>query len=465
MKIDRTGNATLRNRYFGIGMEKLDRDAFDPNGLYDKIAALGVKWIRLQSGWAKTEKKKGEYDFLWLDEIVENLIKRDLTPWICLCYGNPLYNERAKKIFGGVGCPPLSPESAEAWKRYCAEVAKRYRGKAEWFEVWNEPEGLWDGKCEPSAYTAFCKETTKAVKVGNPEAKIIVGSVASIDPTFLTACIECGIGDGASALSYHAYTYDERTFASLNAYYANACREKGLNVHIIHGESGSQSRNGGNGAFKGFSTDPEKQAKHLLRQMVTDRLSGAYFSSYFTATDMHENLLAKAGKPVKQHGYFGLLSAKFDKNGIACAPFEPKLSYYALQNVCAFFTEEAKMTTMPFWIEKKRDDKSKGLVRAIKKLFSKKIGGYWQDKRADRLFTACVEQNNEKTFVYWESTDLLNRKHFSSTMKVTFFETGKPCLVDLLTGEISDVQHEKQGERIICKLPVKDYPLAVVFKK
>ena len=27
----------------GLGMEKLDRDAFDPEKVYDKVAALGVK--------------------------------------------------------------------------------------------------------------------------------------------------------------------------------------------------------------------------------------------------------------------------------------------------------------------------------------------------------------------------------------------------------------------------------------
>ena len=43
----------------GLGFEKLDRDVFDPENAYDKVAELGVKWIRLQSGWAKTEKVKG----------------------------------------------------------------------------------------------------------------------------------------------------------------------------------------------------------------------------------------------------------------------------------------------------------------------------------------------------------------------------------------------------------------------
>lgn len=50
----------------GLGLEKLDRDLFDPSGVYDKLGALGVKWIRLQSVWCRTEKEKGVYDFSWL---------------------------------------------------------------------------------------------------------------------------------------------------------------------------------------------------------------------------------------------------------------------------------------------------------------------------------------------------------------------------------------------------------------
>ena len=33
----------------GIGFEKLDRAVFDPSKAYDKVAAIGVKWICLQS--------------------------------------------------------------------------------------------------------------------------------------------------------------------------------------------------------------------------------------------------------------------------------------------------------------------------------------------------------------------------------------------------------------------------------
>lgn len=88
-----------KNSRFGVGMEKLDRDAFSYHGKIEKIGELGVKWIRLNSGWEKTEKREGIYDFSWLDEIVDSIIQNGMEPWICLGYGNPLYCEQAKEVF------------------------------------------------------------------------------------------------------------------------------------------------------------------------------------------------------------------------------------------------------------------------------------------------------------------------------------------------------------------------------
>ena len=94
----------------GIGFEKLDRDVFDPEKAYPHLEKIGVKWARLQSGWLRTEKEKGVYDFSWLDPIVDKIISLEIEPWLCLCYGNPLYTEKAKEYFGAVGIAPVDTE-------------------------------------------------------------------------------------------------------------------------------------------------------------------------------------------------------------------------------------------------------------------------------------------------------------------------------------------------------------------
>ena len=53
-------------------------------------------------------------------------IARGLRPWMCLCYGNGLYDEAAAKVFGAVGCPPIKTEEQKAaWHRYVATAVAR----------------------------------------------------------------------------------------------------------------------------------------------------------------------------------------------------------------------------------------------------------------------------------------------------------------------------------------------------
>ena len=48
---------------FTLGCETLDRDFADYDQYKKYIVPLGIKTIRLQGGWAKTEKVPGTYDF------------------------------------------------------------------------------------------------------------------------------------------------------------------------------------------------------------------------------------------------------------------------------------------------------------------------------------------------------------------------------------------------------------------
>ena len=57
-----------------IGCETLDRDYADYQKYKEYLEPLGMRYIRLQAGWAKTEKVKGVYEYcnlhgLWKTEI------------------------------------------------------------------------------------------------------------------------------------------------------------------------------------------------------------------------------------------------------------------------------------------------------------------------------------------------------------------------------------------------------------
>ncbi|MBO4341101.1 MAG: beta-galactosidase, partial [Bacteroidales bacterium] len=63
-----------RPSFWSVGCETLDRDFAQFDSFIEYMGETGVGYARLQSGWAKCEpKKKGKYDFAWLDHQVDGL--------------------------------------------------------------------------------------------------------------------------------------------------------------------------------------------------------------------------------------------------------------------------------------------------------------------------------------------------------------------------------------------------------
>ena len=442
----------------GIGFEKLDRAVFDPSKAYDKVAATGVKWIRLQSGWARTEKQKGVYDFSWLDDIIDNLVTRGLKPWLCLCYGNGIYDEDAAKVFGAVGCPPIkTDEQVNAWHDYVVALVKRYHGRCQWYEIWNEPDGKWCWKhgVNPTEYGNFCIATAKAVKEADPDAKIIIGSQCHINNMEWTMEVfETGAASYADAFTFHAYSaHEEFNFPSVRALRALA-KSYNPNIQIIQGETGTQSRSDGAGALRGGAWTPLKQAKFLARHFMTDFMCDVMFASYFSCMDMIEALNGTVGDKSSylDYGYFGVLGADFDENGVATGEYTPKLSYYALQTVASLFREEFSLADLP--IQSFVVDSNRVL-------------------RKDDLFTGDVfsqgfrKPNGSSAFVYWKSTELLTTSYESTISLEIATLPQKMELIDLVDGtvyEIPEKQIERHGKFVkLLNIPLRDYPLLLAF--
>ena len=449
----------VKSSQLGIGFEKLDRNVFDPEKAYDKVAALGVKWVRLQSGWQRTEREKGVYDFAWLDDIVDNLIRRGMVPWICLCYGNDLYTEAAKTVFGAVGCPPIfTEEERAAWHNYVKATTEHFKSRVEYYEVWNEPDGqhCWKHGVDPEEVSAFTVATANAAREGDKNAKIIGGVVCTvISMDFVSDMLASnGMGSAIDALSYHRYTPDE-FYAQRDARALRAlCDLYNPGIELIQGESGTQSSSKGAGALRGGAWTPWKQAKYLLRHRIADFQCGLKFTSHFTAVDMIEALNGTVGdkQSYLDYGYFGVLSADFDENGFATGDYSPKPAYYALQNLASVFAEDFKAADLPILF---RPMKSPRMLD--------------MDFREKSLMWAGFKRNNgAAAFAYWNSADLMTTD-FESTITLDLCSLkGELHLIDLMDGTIYDIP-ESMIEPVrsttirLKNIPIKDYPLLLTI--
>lgn len=455
-EISQKNSKDIKFSKIGLGFEKLDRDAFDPSKCYDKISALGVKWARIQSGWAKTEKEKGVYDFSWLDAIVNSLIEHGLKPWMCLCYGNGLYSDLAAQTFGCVGVPPINTSEAEkAWENYVKATVKHYEGRIDTFEIWNEPDGIWCWKTGVNATELgiFTSKTSRYIKEVNKDAYVIGGVMCEKQLTYLNEALKAGLADNLDAISFHEYTPDESSVCQTVASYKSLASAYGKELEIIQGESGSQSRSGGCGAVHTGAWTQLKQAKQLLRHAVADLSADVKFTSYFSCMDMFEALNGTVDNPdsYKDFGYFGVLGADFDEDGHATGTYTPKLSYRALQVIASLFCEDLHLYDVPVIMH---PEYSPRVFENDANILNIKYQGFRKD-------------NGSYAFVYWSPTNIMTTDYESTiSLEIACFDN-KPKIVDLMDGsiyEMPEAMYEKDdfGTYRISHLPIKDYPMMIM---
>lgn len=440
----------------GIGFEKLDRAVFDPNKAYDWLAAIGVKHIRLQSGWMRTEKERGVYDFSWLDEIVDRLISDGMQPWLCLCYGNPLYSEAAKEVFGAVGIPPIgSEEEKTAWRNYVKATVLHFRGRICEYEVWNEPDGkhCWKHGVSGAEYGRFAADTARAVKEADPGAKVYVGALCNANLPFICEAADEGMLELADALTYHCYTPFDRVMRDqLVTLKALAGRLK-PGLAVIQGESGAQSRAGGHGALKTGGWTEDKQVRFMARHLVTDLYFGAEFASYFSTMDMIEALNGTNGDAASylDYGYFGVLAANFDEKGFAVGEYTPKPSYRTLQVLASVFEGDIRPCVLPVQ------------PRPVK---SPLVFG--DDVTDFSLVTYSFERpDGTAATVFWNATDLMSVNFCGTESFRIGGMTRDIRLIDLCDGSVyavpDSVVEEVPGGYTLKNFPLTDRPMMIEF--
>ncbi len=444
----------------GIGFEKLDRNVFDPSKAYDKVAALGVKWVRVQSGWQRTEKKKGVYDFSWFDDVVNNLYDRGMKVWVCLCYGNQLYTEAAKNYFGAVGCPPIfTNEEKEGWANYVTALVNRYKDKVEYYEIWNEPDltGFWKHGVNATEYGQFAVDTAKAVKQADPKAKIIGFGTTFINLPYIGKAFETtDIATWIDAVSFHRYHAREKSaLGDIDALRA-LCNQHNPSLQIIQGESGGQSFSGGAGALTGAAWTPDRQARHLLRNRMVDLMADILFTSHFTAVDMVEAIYGLAGdvSTYLDYGYFGVLAAEFDDQGRSIGTYGQKPAYYALQTLASIFSGNYERAPLPI---------------SYKQLDSRRLLG--KDVDDTLLFTASFKRSGSgAAFAYWNGTELLSST-YEGTISFSIAGLSRDVrLIDLMDGKIYQlaedmIESSDEYSFLLKNLPIKDYPMLLSFSR
>jgi len=416
---------------WSVGAETMDRDYTVYANWKQYLGPLGVKKARIQSGWAKTEKEPGKYDFAWFDEIVDDMVSQGVEPWICLCYDNPLYPHYPKTEQLD---SPEAQTDAKAWERYVAAVVNRYKAHVDEWEVWNEAELSLKVPNYVEVYADLLVRTATVVRREQPQGQVIgfassgTGSREDWVKLVLEGVKQRGAIDLIDQVSYHPYSYNPdsayRNVGKLRAR-VGAFSDK---LTIRQGENGAPSRGGSYGAIAKYDWNEERQAKWALRRLLGD-LGRDIPSSYFSICDM---------RYPSRTNTKGLLAINDDKT-----VHHVKTAYSAIQNLTALFDDSlGRITDL--------DARLEGDLTADQCA----IFGY---RAADGLPLVALWRSTSNPGAHPDIAQV--------RLSVKAVQFNDPVWADLLTGRVYEMKaglFETTAEGTVFKnLPVYDSPIVV----
>ena len=435
----------IKSSNWAVGAETMGREYTLYANWKKYLGPLGVKRARIQSGWAKTEQEKGKYDWAWLDAIIPDMVEQGVRPWVCLCYGNPIYPGGGGTGLGGGF--PSTPESKRAWEAFVDAFVQRYQDQVVEWEVWNEPKG---GVKQVPDYADLVVRTSEVIRKRQPAAHIMVAAGGSFDIPYVDKLLgllkEQGKLHLVNEVVYHPYSYNPDSSYVRVAELRKVVKSYSDKITLRQDENGAPSQRGSFGALAKYDWTEEYQAKWALRRLMGD-LGRDIPSSYFSICDMVYLVTAKgrdsdlrqsAEEVRKKINFKGLLAANPDKT-----IDHAKVAYRAVQHITAVFDDTIK-----------------------------RIDGY------DCKVSGGAEKSTYSAFGYrascggqivtlWRDSDKPGERPEKELVTVTIADGQfrQPVWVDMLSGEVYKILDSawssRDGQVTFQKLPVYDHVVLI----
>ena len=423
----------IKASYLGIGCEVLDRDFACYDNYKEYLGNLGVKQARFQSGWTKSEKQKGVYDFAWLDTVVDDCRSRGIQPWVNTVYGNAIYEgggdiQSSSKL-------PYTEEALLAWDAYVRALVTHFRTRVFDWEIWNEIDHGAFKASSPEQYAEFYIRTAQIIREIQPESKIIALALAGVgDNKFVRGFLDYLKLKGKIHLidkvSFHGYPNNPDTGFDKSKDLINLLKQYDERIVAFQGETGCPSTKGSSGALSGYPFSELSQAKWDLRRAVAHIGRGIQFS-LFTLSEFNYpgNKLNTKGK------------LKIDEK---LSVIYAKPSYYSYQNLTSLF-DSTVVAIDPGSFSVKSDSAS--------------------------VIYAFVDSKKELAAVtYWNSGSIPSERltAHNAVIRLKSTKLKSPVLIDIRTGIVYQIPKSamsKNGEFTEFQLPIYDSPFMFCEKE
>lgn len=263
--------------------------------LLDRVAAAGLKWIRVDIGWCSVEEDgPGEIDTWYLDSA-----KRVLDA----------AHERGLQVLMTLWCSPewanggqsreVPPSGSASYARIAGVLARDLAERVDAWEVWNEPnsEAFWAG-ADPKRYVEMLCAAYPAIKSGDPQAQVVFGGVSYNDAEWIGQAYAAGAQGCFDVMATHPYMGkadappEERDITDKYSFMGvKAVRD----VMVLHGDSNvpiwftefgwSVHENTGREENWERGVGPQQQADYLIRAIALVQRECPYVTQMFWYKD------------------------------------------------------------------------------------------------------------------------------------------------------------------------------------
>ena len=238
-----------------------------------KAAPLGVRFpppgfgvLRLwDSGttWAVLEPKPGQWQW---DQLDRWMAARQRGQAVLLTLGqSPTWasSDPGWVTYNGAGAA-APPKDIADWIAYVSAVAQRYKGRIQYYEIWNEPNDKTFYAGTVAQLVQLTRTASEAIRKIDPAAKIVTAPPYS--PGYLDQYLATGAAQYADVIGYHVYaTPPEEAARQLANVRLVLARRNPAGKPLWDTEGGSGDN----------TTPPDKARTYMARKYLVDLAFGA----------------------------------------------------------------------------------------------------------------------------------------------------------------------------------------------
>jgi hypothetical protein len=196
------GAGTFTSAFFGIHVHNTG-----PIRRWPDIPFGSIRLWDARVNWPNLEPRKGQWDFVRLDEFVAWAESRRME--VVLPLGvTPRWASSRPDEPGAYG-PGLAaePVDIESWRSYVSKVSQRYRGRIAAYEIWNEANTKPFFSGTPQSLAQLTLAASEEVRRADPSARVIAPSGVGLDArvAWPSQILGLGVAQAVDAASFHTY--------------------------------------------------------------------------------------------------------------------------------------------------------------------------------------------------------------------------------------------------------------------